>query len=227
MPSSLSPTQILKCIAISMALLLSACSTMESTKQEPIEQTQTDQELASTQEVPTTQLADPLQPNLSMPLLTAEQQEVYQQAIAAMKKEQWQQAQQNFEKLNESKPLSSSYYHLGIIALKQDNLDAATAHFDLALEVNENNYFAHNQLAILYRQRGDFLKAESHLSQALNIWPDFATAHYNLGILYELYTGKLSQALEHYQRYQELQDEPDSTVTMWIADLSRRTESEE
>ena len=46
--------------------------------------------------------------------------------------------------------------------------------------------------------------------------------HLNLAILYDLYMGKLPQALEHYQRYLELTSDEKSPVKGWVADLQRR-----
>lgn len=87
---------------------------------------------------------------------------------------------------------------------------------------NSNNIYALNQLAILARHQCEFSKAETHWLQAIKLWPNYPSAHYNLGILYELYTGKLELALQHYQTYQSLIDEPDKRVALWIADLKRR-----
>ena len=47
----------------------------------------------------------------------------------------------------------------------------------------------------------------------------------NLGILYEVYLGKLPQALEAYREYQELQASvgaEDARVKGWVIDLERR-----
>jgi len=46
-------------------------------------------------------------------------------------------------------------------------------------------------------------------------------AHYNLGVLNELYLQRLDAALRHFEHYQELVSE-DQQVARWIADLSRR-----
>jgi hypothetical protein len=46
-------------------------------------------------------------------------------------------------------------------------------------------------------------------------------AHYNLGVLNELYLQRLDDALMHFEKYQELGGE-DEQVGKWIADLKRR-----
>jgi hypothetical protein len=52
--------------------------------------------------------------------------------------------------------------------------------------------------------------------------PDYALAHHNLGVLLDLYLHRPAEALQHYERYQELIAEPDATVGRWIIDLQRR-----
>ncbi|MEE8308357.1 MAG: hypothetical protein V3R81_13905, partial [Gammaproteobacteria bacterium] len=48
-----------------------------------------------------------------------------------------------------------------------------------------------------------------------------ALAHYNLGVLLDLYLKRPAEALPHYERYQTLAGE-DERVTKWIIDLRRR-----
>jgi hypothetical protein len=47
-------------------------------------------------------------------------------------------------------------------------------------------------------------------------------AHYNLGVLNELYLQRLDVALQNFETYQSLVGE-DKQVAMWIKDLTRRT----
>ena len=51
---------------------------------------------------------------------------------------------------------------------------------------------------------------------------DHWAAWTNLGILYELYLGKLPEALEYYRTYQSMLSEPDRRVQGWVMDLERR-----
>ena len=78
-----------------------------------------------------------------------------------------------------------------------------------------------NQLGLLHRKNGNFLEAEATYLKAVTVSPDYALAHYNLGILYELYLQRLESALEHFEAYQALVGE-DKQVDKWIADLKRR-----
>ena len=57
--------------------------------------------------------------------------------------------------------------------------------------------------------------------KAVTASPNYALAHYNLGVLNELYLQRLDAALQHFERYQELAG-GDKQVEKWIADLKRR-----
>jgi ABC-type Fe3+-hydroxamate transport system substrate-binding protein len=57
--------------------------------------------------------------------------------------------------------------------------------------------------------------------KAVTVSPEYALAHYNLGVLNELYLQRLDVALQHFEIYQELVGN-DKQVEKWIADLKRR-----
>jgi tetratricopeptide (TPR) repeat protein len=70
------------------------------------------------------------------------------------------------------------------------------------------------------------MEAEAAYMKAVTADPDYALAHYNLGVLNELYLQRLDLALQHFERYQDLGGD-DEQVTKWIADLKRRLGSTE
>jgi tetratricopeptide (TPR) repeat protein len=74
---------------------------------------------------------------------------------------------------------------------------------------------------MLLRRNGNFLEAEAAYLKAVTVSPDYALAHYNLGVLNELYLQRLEAALQHFETYQSLVGE-DKQVEKWIADLKRR-----
>ena len=74
---------------------------------------------------------------------------------------------------------------------------------------------------MLLRRQGKFRDAEAAYLKAVTARPDYALAHYNLGVLNELYLQRLDNALVHYEKYQSLTGE-DKQVEKWITDLKRR-----
>ncbi len=72
---------------------------------------------------------------------------------------------------------------------------------------------------------GMFDESLAAYKKSLKLDHDYALAHRNIGILYDLYLQLPEQALNHYKKYLQLTSEPDKQVNNWIIDLERRTGS--
>lgn len=148
---------------------------------------------------------------------------LFADAISAMRQQQWADAEPLLQQLIAEYPqLSGPHLNLGLLYLQTDKKAEAEQAFRRAIDINPNNLNAYNQLAILKREQGAFAEAETYYQQALAIWPYHAPSHRNLGILYDLYLGRLEKALEHFEKYQALQETPNKQLTGWIVDLKRR-----
>jgi tetratricopeptide (TPR) repeat protein len=114
-----------------------------------------------------------------------------------------------------------AYVNLAIIQAGRGDDEAAAAALNSALALDSEHPVALNQLGMLYRRQGKFSEAEAAYLQAVTASPDYALAHYNLGVLNDLYLQRMDVAVRHYERYQEI-DGDDKGVSRWIADLRRR-----
>ena len=114
-----------------------------------------------------------------------------------------------------------AHVNLAIIHVNNGNGAAAQASIDAALALNPGYAPALNQQGMLFRKTGNFIEAESAYLKAVTASPEYALAHYNLGVLNELYFQRLDIALQHFEQYQSLVGE-DKQVEKWIADLRRR-----
>lgn len=119
--------------------------------------------------------------------------------------------------------LSGPVVNQAVILLKQKNYVDAEKQLRRSLTINNRNPYAHNLLGIALREQGKFAEARAAYEAALSIDPNYAKAHFNLGVLADLYLQDLPFALGHYERYQALQDKPDPAVANWIIDLQKRT----
>ncbi len=144
-------------------------------------------------------------------------------AVAAQREQRWSQAEQQFQQLIEKYPqLSGPHLNLALIYAQTQRGELAEAEFKQAVQINPANLDGYDQYGIWLRAQGRFAEAEAMYQQALARNPERASTHLNLGILYDLYMGKLPQALEHYQRYLALTNDDKSPVHGWVADLQRR-----
>ena len=128
-----------------------------------------------------------------------------------------------FSELTQSQPeLAGPWVNLGHIHLQHGKPEAAQTSFEQALRANPFNCDAHNQLGVMARRDGRFTDAETHYLDCLQADPGYGRARLNLGILYELYMGRLGEALATYHDYQANLIEPDARVNGWVMDLERR-----
>ena len=148
-------------------------------------------------------------------------------AVQLMREKKLPDAEAAFVALNSDFPqFSGPATNLGIIYAKSNRRDQAITAFTKATTLNERNAVAWNWLGMTQRDAGDRAAAERAYLKALQINPNYALAHLNLGILYDTYLARPQDALLQYKQYQQLarqtngQDE--LRVTAWIAELEAR-----
>jgi len=114
------------------------------------------------------------------------------------------------------------FTNLGLAYFKLKKMDLAEQAFQEAISRSKKDAVAYNHLGILLRYKGQFEEARKRYQRAIAIDSDYAYAHLNLGILFDIYLQDLKMALQQYQKYQALIGEEDKQVAGWIADIQRR-----
>jgi Flp pilus assembly protein TadD len=156
------------------------------------------------------------------PVVPAAVRTMFEQAAAVMAAGDYVEAEFRFKEFLRRYPdYPGAHVNLAIIHVARQNDAAARAALDAALALNPEHPSALNLLGQQLRRNGDFSGAEAAYLKAVTVSPDYALAHYNLGVLYELYLQRLDAALKHFEAYQALVGE-DKQVEKWIADLRRR-----
>ena len=74
---------------------------------------------------------------------------------------------------------------------------------------------------MMFRENGEFKKAEEDYLKSIFLKPDFPEPYINLGILYELYLGKFTDALKNYKEYVKLTGNS-KEITVWIDVLEKK-----
>ena len=95
--------------------------------------------------------------------------------------------------------------------LAQGQVDSALAHFEWALEGDPRLPGAAEGLARVERMRGNLSASEAACRRAVEIDPDYAIGHFNLGVL-ALGTGRPEEALEHFEEVLRIRGEDAPTL---------------
>ena len=141
-------------------------------------------------------------------------------ALKLMKDHQPQEAQAAFAALAKDYPdLSGPLTDLAILYAQASQRGQAIAGFSKAVSMNPRNAVAWNWLGILYRESGNYARSENAYQQALLVKPDYAAAHLNLAILYDVVMKRPQDALFQYREYQRTSGKDDLIVSAWIKDL--------
>ena len=145
-------------------------------------------------------------------------------ALKLMKDHQPQEAQAAFLALARDFPgFSGPLTDLAILYAQGHQRSQAIAGLAKAVAVNPRNAIAWNWLGTLYRESNDYVRAEQSYQQALSARADYAVAHLNLGILYEVSMKQPQDALNQYREYLKSAGKEDLIVSAWIKELEAST----
>jgi tetratricopeptide (TPR) repeat protein len=150
-------------------------------------------------------------------------QQFYIEAVDSLKRGDTEQAIELLLQVSTDAPDKPYVFtNLGLAYFKLKKMDLSERAFQEAISRNNRDAVAYNHLGILLRYQGQFEEARKHYQRAIAIDSDYAYAHLNLGILFDIYLQDLKLALQQYQKYQGLIGEEDKQVAGWIVDIQRR-----
>ncbi|MEJ2689083.1 MAG: tetratricopeptide repeat protein [Deltaproteobacteria bacterium] len=203
-----------------LLLVLAGCVT--TGKQEPEPQKE---EVAVAEEGPTvTQLTDGREGFIikETPHLEKEAVDKFDQAVALMEKQEYEEAADLLETVIEDAPeVTAPYIDLAIACRQLGRLEEAEEYLETALELVPGHPVASNEYGLLLRKAGRFEEARKIYEQSLANFPDYQPVRRNLGILCDLYLRDPACALEQYEIYSKAMPK-DEKVKLWIADLQMR-----
>ena len=147
----------------------------------------------------------------------------FEKIVGALLRSDYVYAEAQLLELIEKNPsYASPYINLGIVYRKTGRANEARGIFEKAIVVMPKHCAPRIQLALLERELLNLDAAVQAYFGCLEVEPNNLEAHFNLGILYELYLGDWHRAIDAYGQYQSLSG---SAITArWITDLQRRIE---
>jgi Flp pilus assembly protein TadD len=212
---SKSSSQIIALLAVA---LLAACQGVPQPAPQP------EPVIVAQPQLPAPSAAEAAVPAVAEPIDVNQQR--YQQALATLKSGDADRALALLLTLSEDAPDKPYLFtNLGLAYFRLQRAELAEQAFTEAVARNPNDAVAHNHLGILLRRKGQFQDALAQYQRAIEIDADYAGAHLNLGILFDLYLQDLDKALQQYQKYRSLTDAQSAQVDGWIVDIERRLKS--
>lgn len=177
---------------------------------------------AKTPTAPTASTTAPAEP-AKPPAPTTDPEARFVEALDFMKQNKTREAEAAFIALSKDFPdFSGPQTNLGIIFAKSNRRDPAIAAFTRAATANGQNAAAFNWLGIVNREAGNFDRAKQSYEKAIEVKPDYAAAHLNLGLLLENQLKQPAAAALRYKEYQRVTGGKDLRVLAWIAEIEAR-----
>lgn len=150
----------------------------------------------------------------------------YKRALVFLNMKKLSAAKEIFIQLSEERPeLAGPYANLAIIALRNSDPEKALKLVKTALTKNPNFAQALNILAYLEQISGEIKSAEKHYKEAITNKNDYAIAHYNLALLYDVYLQDIEKAIPHYETYMKLINNEDKNTADWLEQIKRKADN--
>lgn len=141
-------------------------------------------------------------------------------AINALKSNSASEAEILFKNLADDNPdISGPWLNLGLIYFNNNELSKSKQAANRALELNARNPYALNLLGMLASKEGEFKLAHTLYTKAISYKNDYAIAHYNLALLYDIYYQDIKAAISHYNHYLTLIDSNDKRTVDWLEQI--------
>lgn len=144
----------------------------------------------------------------------------FKKAVASLESNQTNKAEEVFKELiNDNPEISGPWVNLGLIYFKKNQYSKSENAINNALRLNPHNPYALNLSGMLARRKGDIQLAHSLYAKAIKHKNDYAIAHYNLALLYDIYFQDISAASRHYRKYLSLINGNDKQTVDWLEQI--------
>jgi len=155
--------------------------------------------------------------------LSVEDLSNYKKALYALKALKFDKAEILLSDIIERHPnLAGPHANMGLVHYKKGHIEQAKQSLKKALTLNPKNPYVYNIMGIIKNNKGDFSSAEKYFLLAIQNKPNYAKAHYNIALLYDIYFHEIKKSIQHYQKYLKIiasKDINDKQTTDWLQQL--------
>lgn len=145
---------------------------------------------------------------------------VYQEALNNIKTGELDKATLELNKLTQAHPAHiGASINLATVYYKNKKYDDASRVLDNAKKINPNVPEIFNLSGLIDVEKGEYNSAEKNYLAAIQIKKDYAAAHYNLALVYDIFYQDFGQAIAQYEQYLALTGNSDKETISWVAEL--------
>jgi len=144
----------------------------------------------------------------------------YRESMNQLKVGSYRTAARLLTRLTTSYPrMAGPHVNLALAYYYQGDFDKAAEAANKALDLSPGLPQAHLLLGLLKIRQHEYAAAEKHYRAAIERDGQYANAHYNLALLYDLYYQQPARAVPHYKSYLQLNNQSDTATRDWVKHL--------
>ncbi len=153
-------------------------------------------------------------------LPNSEQAQRYEKAIKYLQAKDYPSATTILTELSQQRPnFAGSWVNLGLIKLMTKEPVEAKNLVARALTLVPKHPQALNLMGLIATHDRDIKLAEGYYLKAIESSKQYANAHYNLAMLYDIYLQDIRSAVKHYQKYLQYVQIEDKQTQGWVEHL--------
>lgn len=159
-------------------------------------------------------------PAANLSELTPAEKKSYEQALAQLSAEKFEQAEKTLHKLAQNNPGNAGLWiNLANASYQNNQLEKANTAVQHAQKLKANTPEFYNIAGLVAVANGDYQTAEKQYLSALKLNNNEASAHYNLALLYDVFYQDIRRAITHYEQYLALNNQEDEETMNWLEEL--------
>ncbi len=155
--------------------------------------------------------------------LSSEDLTNYKKALYALKNNEYGDSEKLLQNVIERHPdLAGPHANLGLIYYKMEKYSQSTKSLKKTLSLNPKNPYAYNILGLISKNKGDLSNSKKYFLLAIKYKKDYAKAHYNIALLYDIYFQEIKESIYHYNEYLKIiniKNIKDEKTNSWVKQL--------
>lgn len=155
--------------------------------------------------------------------LSSSEKSAYEDALSNMKAGETDKAISGLKKLTQSHPVFvDGWINLATVYYNNKKIEEANSALINAKKINPDLPEIYNLTGLLDVEKGEYQSAEKNYLSAITLKNNYAAAHYNLAIVYDVFYQDIGKAITEYEKYLTLTGNTDKSTISWVTELKAK-----